>query len=60
MDKIVIEKLNGRNWGLWRAKMEDFLYLNDLHQPLENNGEKPSNLSKAKWETMDRKAAASI
>ena len=60
MDKIIIEKLNGRNWGSWMANMEDFLYLNDLHQPLENNGEKPSILSKTKWETLDRKAVASI
>ena len=60
MDKIIIEKLNGRNWGLWKAKMEDFLYLNDLHQPLENNGEKFSNLSEAKWETLDKKAVVSI
>lgn len=60
MDKFSVEKLNGRNWGLWKTKMEDYLYLNDLHLPLENNGEKPSSISEAKWETLDRKASATI
>jgi len=60
MEKMSVEKFTGRNWGLWKAKMKDYLYLNDLLQPLENNGERPIGVTKEKWEILDRKAAATI
>ena len=52
--------LNGRNWGIWKPKMEDVLYLNDLHDPIDGNGEKPSNMDEGKWKKMDKKAIALI
>lgn len=41
-------------------KMNDFIYLNDLHQPLKNKWVKPSNVSEAKCETLNMKAALTI
>ena len=49
---------NGRNWGIWKLKMEDVLYLNDLHDPIDGDGKKPSNVDEGKWNKMDKKAIA--
>ena len=40
--------------------MEDVLYLNDLHDPIDGDGKKPSNVDEEKWKKMDKKAIALI
>ena len=40
--------------------MEDVLYLNDLHDPIDGDGKKPSNVDEGKWKKMDKKAIALI
>ena len=34
--------LNGSNYQVWKRKMEDILYVNDLHLPVFSD-EKPDN-----------------
>jgi hypothetical protein len=35
--------------------MEDILYCKDLHDPIEGDSAKPSNITKKVWEKMHRK-----
>jgi len=36
--------LNGSNYNIWKAKMEDLLYVKKFYKPVFGN-EKPSNIS---------------
>ncbi|GFZ01036.1 hypothetical protein Acr_14g0006710 [Actinidia rufa] len=56
--KTKIEKFNGENFSFWKMQMEDYLYQNDLYQPLE--GKKPEGMKDADWTVLDRKALGTI
>jgi len=48
-DMILVSKmaiLDEKNWGIWKPKMEDILYLHDLHDPIVGDEKKPSNIKK--------------
>lgn len=55
-----IALLDGTNWGIWKPRMKDILYLNDLHDPIEGDEKKPSDVDEGDWKKMDKKAIALI
>ena len=51
VDRISISKialLDGTNWGIWKPRMKDILYHNDLHDPIEGDEKKPSDVDEEK------------
>ena len=52
--------LSATNYALWKPRMEDILFCKDLHDPLENKGEKPTEKKDEKWIKMNRKTIGLI
>ncbi|MGV7994802.1 hypothetical protein PJP12_29450, partial [Mycobacterium kansasii] len=52
--------LNGSNWTLWKAKMEDLLYCKDPYSPILGISAKSKDMSDDDWKKMDRKAVGFI
>ncbi|KAK8921663.1 hypothetical protein KSP39_PZI019972 [Platanthera zijinensis] len=50
--------MNGKNWSIWKPRMEDLLYCKDLHAPL--TGRPASVKDDEEWKKMDRKAVGFI
>ena len=42
---IAIVKLSASNYLIWNPMMEDVLYCKDLHDPIEGDSVKPSDMS---------------
>jgi hypothetical protein len=58
-DKIEIEKFNGKNFELWKLKMEDILV--DKEQwVIVDLGTTPTNMSTKDWVKLDRKKKSTI
>ena len=38
-------KLSASKYSIWKQMMEDVLYCKDLHDPIEDNSVKPSDMS---------------
>lgn len=53
-------KLNNSNWATWKPRMEDFLYSENLHLPIEGDKARPKGLSDENWYIMNRKAIANV
>lgn len=51
--------LNGNNWSILKHMMEYAFHINDLHEPIEGDGKKLSNIEDAKWK-LDKKTNALI
>ncbi|GFY85303.1 hypothetical protein Acr_04g0000410 [Actinidia rufa] len=47
--------LSATNYAIWKPRMEDILFCKDLHDPLENKGEKPIAKKDEEWRKMNRK-----
>ncbi|GFY95000.1 hypothetical protein Acr_10g0003850 [Actinidia rufa] len=52
--------LSVTNYALWKPRMEDILFCKDLHDPLENKGEKPVATKGEEWMKMTRKTIGLI
>ena len=52
--------LDGENYLMWKAKMEDLLYCKDLAAPIENHGTKPMKIDEEDWKVLDRKVVGFI
>ena len=52
--------LNGTNFSLWKAQMEDILILKYQYFPIEGESSKPSSMTDEEWNKFDRKAIATI
>ncbi|GFZ04844.1 hypothetical protein Acr_17g0004160 [Actinidia rufa] len=46
--------LSVTNYAIWEPRMEDILFCKDLHDPLENKGEKPVVKKDKKWRKINR------
>ena len=55
-----MEKLNGTNFALWKAQMEDIVILKYQYFPIEGAASKPSSMTDEEWNKLDRKAIATI
>ena len=53
-------KLSVSNYSIWRPMMEDVLYCKDLHDSIEGDSVKPSNMSYRNWEKLNRKTIGCI
>ncbi|XXG79495.1 hypothetical protein AAC387_Pa09g0546 [Persea americana] len=54
--KLTIEKFNGTNFAYWKMQIEDLLYQKNFYLPLGRKAKKPTTISDAEWEVLDRKA----
>ncbi|GFS43661.1 hypothetical protein Acr_00g0086260 [Actinidia rufa] len=52
--------LSAMNYAIWKPRMEDILFCKDLHDPLENKGEKPVAKKDEEWRKMNRKTIGLI
>ena len=52
--------LNGSNWTIWKAKMEDLVYCKDLYVLILGVSAKTKDMSDDDWKKLDRKAAGFI
>ncbi|GFS32922.1 hypothetical protein Acr_00g0025370 [Actinidia rufa] len=52
--------LSATNYAIWKPRMEDILFCKDLHDPLENKGEKPEAKTDEEWRKMNRKTIGLI
>ncbi|GFY86925.1 hypothetical protein Acr_05g0005640 [Actinidia rufa] len=52
--------LSATNYAIWKPRMEDILFCKDLHDPLENKGEKPEATKDEEWRKMNRKTIGLI
>jgi hypothetical protein len=50
--------LNGRIYMIWKAKMENMLFCNDLNSPIE--GATPEKMSNDDWKKLNMKAIGVI
>ncbi|GFY80937.1 pleiotropic drug resistance 4 [Actinidia rufa] len=48
------------NYAMWKPRMEDILFCKDLHDPLENKGDKPVATKDEEWKKMNRKTIGLI
>ena len=53
-------KLSTSNYLIWKPMMEDVLYCKDLHDPIEGDNAKPSDMSDRDWEKSNRKTIRCI
>ena len=53
-------KLSASNYSIWKPMMEDVLYCKDLHDPIEGDSAKPSDMSNRDWEKLNRKTIECI
>ena len=58
--KFRVEKVNSQNFPLWKMQMEDYLYQKDLYLPLSRKTKKPTAMTDAEWEILDRKALETV
>ncbi|KAG8644581.1 hypothetical protein MANES_11G144550v8, partial [Manihot esculenta] len=56
--KVRIEKFDGTNFSFWKMHIEDYLYQNNLHEPL--SGEKLETMEHEVWNLKDRKTLGLI
>ncbi|GFS37111.1 hypothetical protein Acr_00g0049940 [Actinidia rufa] len=52
--------LSATNYAIWKPRMKDILFCKDLHDPLENKGEKPVATKDEEWRKMNRKTIGLI
>ena len=53
-------KLSTSNYLIWKPMMEDVFYCKDLHDPIEGDSAKPSDMSDRDWEKSNRKTIRCI
>ena len=53
-------KLSTSNYSIWKPMMEDVLYCKDLHDPIEGDSAKPSDMSDKDQEKLNRKTIGCI
>ena len=57
---LKVEKFRGKNFQLWKMKIEDYLYQKDLWNLLEGKSKKQGTMVDEEWEISDRKALGRI
>ena len=53
-------KLSASNYSIWKPMMEDVFYCKDLHDPIEDDSAKPSDMSDRDWEKLNGKTIGCI
>ena len=60
MNMSTMIKLSASYYSIWKPMMEDVLYCKDLHDPIEGDSAKPSEMSNKDWEKLNRKTIGCI
>ena len=55
MNMSTMIKLLASNYLIWKPMIKDELYYKDLHDPIEGDSAKPSEMSDKDWEKLNRK-----
>ena len=55
--KVDFEKFDGKNFFIWKVRVEDFLVQAELDQVLEEN---PEGMSDCQWMSLEKKACSII
>ena len=58
--KLRVDRFNGQNFQLWKMKIEDYLYQNNLWKPLERKPKNQQYMSNDEWDLLYIKALGSI
>ena len=58
--KFRVEKFNGQNFPLWKMQMEYYLYQKHLYLPLSGKTKKPTAMTNAEWNILNRKALGTV
>ena len=58
--KLGVNRFDGKNFQLWKMKMEDYLYQKDLWRSLEGKAKNQRSMSNDEWDRLDRNALGSI
>ena len=53
-------KLKSWNYGIWKSRMEDLLYMKNLHEPIEGDEAKPADIDDKKWAQLNQKVVDTI
>ena len=53
-------KLKAWNYAIWKSRMEDLLFVKDLHEPIEGDAVKPEKMSDKEWIQLHRKCVGTI
>ena len=53
-------KLKSWNYGIWKYRMEDLLYMKDLHELIECKEARPADLDDKKWTQLNQKVTGDI
>ena len=53
-------KLSASNYSIWKSMMENVLYCKDLHDPIEGDSAKPSDMFDRDCEKLNRKTIGCI
>ncbi|KAL9409064.1 hypothetical protein AB3S75_047449 [Citrus x aurantiifolia] len=53
-------KLKSWNYGIWKSRIEDLLYMKDLHEPIEGDEVKPADIDDKKWAQLNQKVVGTI
>ena len=55
-----VEKFNVQNHQLWNMQKEYYSYQKEVYLPLSGKTKKPTSMTNAKWDILDRKALGKI
>ena len=53
-------KLKSWNYGIWKSRMQDLLYMKDLHEPIEGEETRLADLNDKKWTQLNQKVVGTI
>ena len=60
MNMSTMIKLLASNYLIWKPMIEDELYYKNLHDPIEGDSAKPSEMCDKDWEKLNRKTIGCI
>ena len=53
-------KLKSQNYGIWKSRMKDLLYMKDLHEPIKGKEAWCADLDDKKWAQLNQNIVGTI
>lgn len=53
-------KLKSWNCDIWKSRIEDLLYIKDLHETIKGKEARPTDLDNKKWDQLKQKVVSTI
>ena len=53
-------KLKSWNYSIWKSRIEDLLYMKDLHEPIKGKEARRADLDDKKWAQLNQKVVSTI